>query len=443
MMIICKFGGSSLSEAAQFKKVRAIMESDPQRKVIVCSAAGKRNRKDNKITDLLYLCYAHLQYGVDFEPLFEQITGRFNEIIDQLQLDLDLSEDLDRLKEKMKKGISRDELVSRGEWFTSRIMAAYLGWPFVDASRIIRFRYDGQLDPEMTMELIRAEAGGLDHFVVPGFYGQLPNGQIRVMSRGGSDITGSLIAAALQASLYENWTDVSGILMADPRIIDHPARIDRITYSELRELSYMGANVLHEDAIYPVRSRNIPVVIRNTNEPENPGTQIVDHVDPQMEDRTRFVTGISGKKNFTVITMYRHNASNEVGLLKKALEVMEKYNISVEHVPSGIDNFSIVVSSDAVSDCLYEVAAQLKQVCGCDDIKVVEHLSLIAVVGRNMALQCGISGQLFATLGASQINIRMIAQGSDEINIIVGVENDDFDRAIRVLYEAFAPKKEN
>ncbi|MFQ8583561.1 MAG: ACT domain-containing protein [Holdemania massiliensis] len=228
--------------------------------------------------------------------------------------------------------------------------------------------------------------------------------------------------------------------MADPRIIEHPVQIERITYSEPRIILY-GANVLHEDAIYPVKDANIPIVIRNTNQPENPGTQIVDHVDPQQEDRSRFVTGIAGKKDFTVITMYRHNASNEVGLLKRALEVLEKYRISVEHVPSGIDNFSIVVSSAAVADSLYEIAAQLKQVCECDDIKVVSNLSLIAVVGRNMALQCGISGQLFQTLGAHQINIRMIAQGSDEINIIVGVENEDFDRAIQVLYAAFAPKR--
>ena len=440
-MIVCKFGGSSLCEASQFRKVKSIMTSDENRKVIVCSAAGKRNKKDNKITDLLYLCYAHLQYGVDFEPLFELIASRFRSIVEELQVDLDLDQPLNELKEKMRSGISQDELVSRGEWLTSRIMAAYLQWPFVDAGKIIRFSYDGQLDQKQTLDLIREQTERVDHFVVPGFYGQLPNGQIRLMSRGGSDITGSLIAAALQADLYENWTDVSGILMADPRIIDHPAQIEKITYSELRELSYMGANVLHEDAIYPVKSRNIPVQIRNTNEPDNPGTQIVDHVDPEQEDKTRFVTGISGKKHFTVITMYRHNASNEVGLLKKALEIMEKYRISVEHVPSGIDNFSIVVSSEAVRDCLYEIVAQLKQVCQCDDIKVIEHLSLIAVVGRNMALQCGISGQLFSTLGAAGINIRMIAQGSDEINIIVGVEDGDFDHAIRVLYEAFSPDK--
>ena len=368
------------------------------------------------------------------------IRQRFCEIRDALGLSLDLEEPLAQLKEKMRQGISQDELVSRGEWLTSKLMAAYLDWPFVDAAEVIRFGYDGKIDHNVTRQLIRAQAQQTPRFVIPGFYGALPNGRIKVMARGGSDITGSLMASALSARLYENWTDVSGILMADPRIIDHPVQIERITYSELRELSYMGANVLHEDAIYPVKDANIPIVIRNTNQPDNPGTQIVDHVDPAQEDRSRFVTGIAGKKDFTVITMYRHNASNEVGLLKRALEVLEKYKISVEHVPSGIDNFSIVVSTAAIADSLYEIAAQLKQVCECDDIKVVNNLSLIAVVGRNMALQCGISGQLFQTLGAHQINIRMIAQGSDEINIIVGVENEDFSRAIQVLYAAFAPK---
>ena len=428
-MIVAKFGGSSLADASQFQKVKAIVEADPERQIIVCSAAGRRTKTDNKITDLLYLCHAHLQYSVSCEPLFDLIRQRFCEIRDALGLSLDLEEPLAQLKEKMRQGISQDELVSRGEWLTSKLMAAYLDWPFVDAAEVIRFGYDGKIDHNVTRQLIRAQAQQTPRFVIPGFYGALPNGRIKVMARGGSDITGSLMASALSARLYENWTDVSGILMADPRIIDHPVQIERITYSELRELSYMGANVLHEDAIYPVKDANIPIVIRNTNQPDNPGTQIVDHVDPAQEDRSRFVTG-----------MYRHNASNEVGLLKRALEVLEKYKISVEHVPSGIDNFSIVVSTAAIADSLYEIAAQLKQVCECDDIKVVNNLSLIAVVGRNMALQCGISGQLFQTLGAHQINIRMIAQGSDEINIIVGVENEDFSRAIQVLYAAFAPK---
>ena len=424
-MIVAKFGGSSLADARQFQKVKAIVEADPERQIVVCSAAGRRTKTDNKITDLLYLCHAHLQYSVSCEPLFDLIRQRFCEIRDALGLSLDLEEPLAQLKEKMRQGISQDELVSRGEWLTSKLMAAYLDWPFVDAAEVIRFGYDGKIDHNVTRQLIRAQAQQTPRFVIPGFYGALPNGRIKVMARGGSD---------------KNWTDVSGILMADPRIIDHPVQIERITYSELRELSYMGANVLHEDAIYPVKDANIPIVIRNTNQPDNPGTQIVDHVDPAQEDRSRFVTGIAGKKDFTVITMYRHNASNEVGLLKRALEVLEKYKISVEHVPSGIDNFSIVVSTAAIADSLYEIAAQLKQVCECDDIKVVNNLSLIAVVGRNMALQCGISGQLFQTLGAHQINIRMIAQGSDEINIIVGVENEDFSRAIQVLYAAFAPK---
>lgn len=435
-MIISKFGGSSVSCAKQFEKVKRIIQANPAREVVVTSAAGKRFSEDNKITDLLYLIFAHIQYSVSFEPLFEVIRQRFLEIKEELQLKVDIEAKLDDLHSELKKGISQDYLVSRGEYFTGMLLAEYLGYAFVDAKDVIRFHYSGQLDQEETRRALQMKYAQHPNMVICGFYGALPDGCIRIMSRGGSDITGSLVAQMLQAEVYENWTDVSGILMADPRIIDHPKWIDVITYSELRELSYMGANVLHEDAIYPVKEANIPILIKNTNRPEDPGTMIVDEVKGKVKSQK--ITGISGKRDFTVFTLYRHNSSNEVGFLKKALEVFEKYQISVEHVPSGIDNFSIVVSTQTVERCLYDIASELKQHCQTDSIKITGNISLIAIVGRDLAFQYGMSGRLFKTLGDHQINIRMIAQGSDEINIIVGVENEDFVKAIQVIYAEFS-----
>lgn len=434
-MIVAKFGGSSVASAEQFKKVKKIIEQNPNRQVVITSAIGKKDKSDNKITDLLYLVHAHIQYSVSFEMLYGIIYDKFIQVKKELNLNVDIESELENIHRQLKKGISEDYLVSRGEYLTGLLLADYLGYDFVDAKELICFSYSGAIDMEKTEESIQRILKQHPRVVVPGFYGAMPDGVIRVMSRGGSDITGSIMAKALNAEIYENWTDVSGILMADPRIIDHPKWIDVITYSELRELSYMGANVLHEDAIFPVKEVNIPILIKNTNAADDPGTMIVEKV--ENDDKSKLITGISGKQDYTVFTLYRHNSSNEIGILRKALEVFEKYQVCVEHVPTGIDNFSIVVATSAIERCLYEVAAELKQVCKTDSIKVTGNISLIAVVGRNMASQCGTSGRLFKTLGDNNINIRMIAQGSDEINIIVGIENEDFNRAIQVIYREF------
>lgn len=434
-MIVAKFGGSSVASAEQFKKVKKIIEQNPKRQVVITSAIGKKDKSDNKITDLLYLVHAHIQYSVSFEMLYGIIYDKFIQVKKELNLNVDIESELEKIHRQLKKGISEDYLVSRGEYLTGLLLADYLGYDFVDAKELISFSYSGAIDMEKTEEAIQRILKQHPRVVVPGFYGAMPDGVIRVMSRGGSDITGSIMAKALNAEIYENWTDVSGILMADPRIIDHPKWIDVITYSELRELSYMGANVLHEDAIFPVKEVNIPILIKNTNAPDDPGTMIVDKV--ENDDKSKLITGISGKQDYTVFTIYRHNSSNEIGILRKALEIFEKYQVCVEHVPTGIDNFSIVVATSAIERCLYEVAAELKQACKTDSIKVTGNISLIAVVGRNMASQCGTSGRLFKTLGDNNINIRMIAQGSDEINIIVGIENEDFNRAIQVIYREF------
>lgn len=434
-MKVCKFGGSSVANANQFRKVKAIVQSDPERKIVITSAAGKEQKSDNKMTDLLYLIHAHLEYSVSYESLFEMVSSKLIGIRDELGLSIQIEEKLDALKKELKKGISKDYLVSRGEYLTALLLADYLGYPFVDASEVMCFHYNGNIDMANTERALLAKMNEHPRMVIPGFYGCMPDGQIRVMTRGGSDITGSVAARIANADVYENWTDVSGILMADPRIIDHPKWIDVVTYAELRELSYMGANVLHEDAILPVKEVNIPIIIKNTNAPEDSGTMIVDVV--EHDEKKNLITGISGKTDFTSYTMYRQNSSSQVGILKSALEVFEKYQISVEHVPTGIDNFSIVVSSSAIERCKYEIASNLKIACQCDSLKIAENISLIAIVGRNMASQCGAGGRLFNTLGQHGINIRMISQGSDEISIFVGVENKDFKKAIRVIYDEF------
>lgn len=432
-MIVCKFGGSSLADGKQFAKVKAIVQKE-NRHVVVASAAGKRFKEDNKLTDLLYLVHAHLQYGVSYDELFSAIVERLCQIRDELDLKTDIETLLDGLKQELCKGISKDYLVSRGEYFTSLLLAEYLGYYFLDAKEAIVFNYNGTIDFKRSDELIKEAYAAHGSLVIPGFYGGIADGSIRLMKRGGSDITGSIVARALKAEVYENWTDVSGIMMVDPRICPNPKHIARITYAELRELSYMGATVLHEDAVYPVKDAGIPILIRNTNDPSFPGTLISSFF---TEQKSSLITGIAGKQNFTIITVYRHNASNEVGILKKALATFERFNISVEHVPTGIDNFSFVVSGKEVENCLYELAAELKAVCNADSMKIVDGISLIAIVGRNMANQPGVSGALFKTLGANDINIRMINQGSDEISIIVGIKDEDFEKTIKVLYETF------
>ena len=436
MLKVTKFGGSSMADAGQYRKVRSILEADPARKVVIVSAAGKRDKKDHKITDLLYLCFAHTQYGVDCSRIFDLIVERYLQIRDDLGLNLPLEQEFAALKERVdSKTITQDELVSRGEYFSAKLMAAYLDYDFVDAADWIRFELDGSVDRDASYALL---CGRKTHrgIVIPGFYGLMPDGHIRTFSRGGSDITGALAAAALDADVYENWTDVSGILMADPRIVENPQAIPEVTYDELRELSYSGAQVLHEGTIFPVREKNIPVNIRNTNAPEEPGTIIKESFDGD-HDPNRFITGITGKKNFSILSMSKRGMSNEVGVLRKMLTVLERHNISIDYAPNGIDNVSVVMPTEALEPHLYTIMAEIEQDVKPDTLFVHDQIAVVAAVGRKMAYRPGISGKIFAALGEAGINIRMINQGPDELNIIFGVDNKDFEAAIRVLYNSF------
>ena len=437
MLKVTKFGGSSMADAGQYKKIRDIILSDPQRRVVVVSAAGKRFSGDHKITDLLYLCHAHIKYGVDCSQIFTMIKDRYLEIRDQLGLKLDLESEFAALKDRLDhKAISADELVSRGEYFSAKLMAAYLKFQFVDAALWIQFKMDGTVDAPASYKALKRLVRG-NGVVIPGFYGVMPDGRIHTFSRGGSDITGALAAAALEADVYENWTDVSGILMADPRIVEDPLAIPEVTYDELRELSYSGAQVLHEDAIFPVREKNIPLNIRNTNEPEAPGTLIQETFD-NKEDDQRLITGITGKKDFSIVSMSKRGMGNEVGVLRSMLTVFERHGISVDFTPNGIDNVSVVVPTAAVEPSLYNILAEIQQEVKPDSLKVHDQIAVVAAVGRRMAYKPGISGRIFAALGKAGINIRMINQGPDELNIIFGVDNKDFESAIRVLYNSFA-----
>ena len=438
MLKVTKFGGSSMADAGQYRKVRDIILADPARKVVVVSAAGKRFKEDHKLTDLLYLCHAHTQYGVDCTPIFDMITSRYLQIRDELQLNLDLESEFAALKARLdKKRVTQDELVSRGEYFSAKLMAAYLGYNFVDAADWIKFNMDGTVNQELSYEAFRDAAAG-QGVVTPGFYGSMPGGHIKTFSRGGSDITGAYAAAALEADVYENWTDVSGILMADPRIVDDPMTIPQVTYDELRELSYSGAQVLHEGTIFPVREKGIPVNIRNTNAPDHPGTIIQESFEESELVEDRFITGISGKKDFSIVHLSKRGLSNEVGLLRRILTIYERHNVSVVYVPNGIDSVSVVVETDHIEPALYTILAEIQQEIQPDTLTVIDELAVVTAVGRHMANTPGISGKLFGALGKAGINIRFITQSPDELNIIFGVENKDFKESIRVLYNKFA-----
>lgn len=437
MIKVAKFGGSSVAGAEQFKKVRAIIEADPERRLVVSSAAGKRFGDDHKLTDLLYLCHAHLTYGVSCGEIMHTIEQRLVEIRDSLGLKYPVERELDELKARLNRDMSVDELVSRGEYFTSRLLAEYLGFAFVDAADCIFFGFDGQIDREKTDAAIAAAIMEHEKILIPGFYGRLPTGRIKVMTRGGSDITGALAAAAVNASVYENWTDVSGILMADPRIVENPSPIARITYAELRELAFMGATVLHEESIQPVKERGIALNIRNTNRPQDAGTMIVESIEEKEQSRERFITGIAGRRNFTILTVQKRNINISL-TLRQALEILDRYKAPVEHITLGLDSFALVASSAALGDGLYDVIADIQKTCRPDDVRVQDGIALVAAVGRKMTFRPGISGKIFQALGENGVNIRTIAQGADELSIIVGVENDKFETAIRVLYDGFA-----
>lgn len=438
MIKVVKFGGSSVANAAQFAKVKHIVESDSDRKFIITSACGKESKEDHKITDLLYLCQAHVRYGVSYDSILDLIKEKYYGIKRDLNLKVDLDREFENMEKLMHRNVSTDYLVSRGEYMTGLLLAEYLDADFVDAKDVMAFGFDGEIDMERTKELLLKHTKPGRKVVIPGFYGALPNGVIKVMSRGGSDISGSVIANVIDADVYENWTDVSGFLVADPKIVDHPLRIPRITYNELREMSYMGANVLHDDAVFPVSSKNIPINVRNTNEPDNPGTMIMnDCSEYDAVETPNYVTGIAGRKDFTIITLIKNHCSTEVGYLRKVLSVFEEFRVSVESVPTTVDTTSVIVQSEHVSECIYEIVARLREVIRPDDIRIDEHLALIAIVGRAMKHSPGISGRLLSEFGRNQINIRAINQSGDEMSIIVGVDNRDFEKAVRAIYTKF------
>lgn len=438
MLKVVKFGGSSLASAEQFARVKAIVEADPSRKVVVVSAPGKRFKEDTKVTDLLYICHAHIKYNASFKDVFEEIALRYREIAAGCGLKQDLEEEFENVRESMTKAASVDAIVSRGEYLNAKLMAEYLGYTFIDSKDWLCFNYDGRVDFDRSYAALRELFMGAKKVVLPGFYGAMPDGEIKTFSRGGSDVTGAIAAAALDADAYENWTDVSGILMADPRIVENPRPIEQVTFGELRELSYMGADVLHEETVFPVRQKNIPLYIKNTNDPSAQGTLILEDFEQESEeDKKRFVTGITGRKHYSILTLSKARMNSEPGFIRHALKIVEKYGVTVEYITSSIDSFSIVVSTKQIEFCLHDMIDDLNEVLNPDRITADHGISLVAVVGRRMAWNVGVSGRLFATLGENNINIRMIEQGADEINIIIGVDDKDFKKTIRVLYNSF------
>ena len=434
MIKICKFGGSSVASAEQFRKVKAIIDADPDRKFVVVSAMGKRFAGDNKITDLLLLVNAHIKYHVDCTSLLQDIEARYVELAQELGLKYPISEKFEAFSANIKKH-SPEYIVSRGEWFTAQLLAEYLGLPFVDAADVMVFHHDGTVDMERTASRLREVVVRNGAFVLPGFYGATVDGAIRLFQRGGGDITGAIAARCINADLYENWTDVSGFLSADPRIVENPRSIRRITFDEMRELSYMGASVLQEEAIFPVREVNIPIQIKNTNRPQDAGTTIRETATEGQDEH--LITGIAGKRDFLAVHVKKAHMSNEVGIVSRALSIFERYGVSIEHIPTGVDSFGVVVQASDVKDKIYSIVADIRRELKPDDITMVDNLALISVVGRNMSKRSGTSGKIFGALGNAGINIRMITQSSEEISIILGVDSSDFERAIKVIYESF------
>ena len=432
MKKVVKFGGSSLASAGQFKKAARIVRADKTRIYVVPSAPGKRFSSDTKVTDMLYGCYGAAIREKDFTEQLEAIRARYQEIIDGLKLSMSLEDEFKTIRENFGKKIGRDYAASRGEYLNGKIMAAYLGFEFIDAAEVVRFDKEKVFDDETTNTLLAERLRNSSGAVIPGFYGAMEDGTIVTFSRGGSDITGSLVALAVQADLYENWTDVSGFLIADPRIVQNPKAIETITYKELRELAYMGASVLHEDAIFPVRKAGIPINIRNTN--EDKGTLIVEGTCRQPRYT---ITGIAGTDSFVSITIEKSMMNSEVGFCRKVLQVFEENEISIEHMPSGIDTMTIFVHKDIFEEKEQQVIAGIHKAVHPDHIELESDLALIAVVGRGMKATRGTAGRIFSSLAHAHINVKMIDQGSSELNIIIGVRHDDFKNAIRALYEIF------
>ena len=434
MKKVSKFGGSSLASAKQFKKVGDIIRADKSRRYVVPSAPGKRNDKDEKVTDMLYACYEAASEGRSYKKILEKIRGRYEEIIEGLDLNLNLDHEFAKLEENFLAGAGRDYAASRGEYLNGIVIANYLGYEFIDAAEVIFFDEQGNFEADLTDKELSERLSHVERAVVPGFYGSRPDGSIKTFSRGGSDVTGSIVAKAVHADLYENWTDVSGFLVADPRIVEDPEVIETITYRELRELSYMGASVLHEDAIFPVRKEGIPINIRNTNRPEDKGTLIVETT---CRKPRHTITGVAGKKGFCAINIEKAMMNTEVGFGRKVLSVFEKSGISFEHMPSGIDTMTIFVHQSEFEDHEQSVIAGIHRAVEPDVVELESDLALIAVVGRGMRSNRGTAGRVFSALAHARVNVKMIDQGSSEWNIIIGVKNDDFEKAIRAIYDIF------
>lgn len=434
MVKAVKFGGSSLSKAEQFEKVYNIIKSDEDRKFVVPSAPGKRFDDDIKVTDLLYKVYGQAKVNEDFSETLELIKERYYEIIKGLNLDLSLEDEFEKIAVDLKDDYDADYAASRGEYLNGIVLAKYLGYEFIDAAKVIKFDKDGNFLSEETNNILEETLSNVSNAVIPGFYGARPDGSIKTFSRGGSDITGAIIARAIKADVYENWTDVSGFMAADPRIVTDASVIDIITYKELRELSYMGASVLHETAIFPVRKEGIPVNIRNTNSPEDPGTMIVETT---CNVPAHTITGVAGKKGFAAVSVDKDMMNSEIGFGRKVLEVFEKNGLSFEHMPSGIDTMTIFVSMKDFLPKEQAVIAQLHQAVSPDSIELEANLSLIAVVGRGMKNSTGLACKVFKALADEKINIKMIDQGSSELNIIIGVKDKDFENAIKAIYNTF------
>ena len=434
MKKVVKFGGSSLASAEQFNKVKSIITADPHRRYVIPSAPGKRFSDDTKVTDMLYDCYDTAVNGKNFEEKLDKIHARYQEIIDGLHLNLSLDEEFEKIFEYFHNGAGVNYAASRGEYLNGIIMAHYLGFDFIDAAEVIFFDENGEFDSEKTNNILSMRLEKTEHAVIPGFYGAMPNGTIKTFSRGGSDITGSIVARAVKADLYENWTDVSGFLVTDPRIVENPEPIEIITYRELRELAYMGASVLHDEAIFPVRREGIPINIKNTNDPSAPGTLIVEST---CKKPKYTITGIAGKKGFASVNLEKDRMNTEIGFGRRVLSVFEENGLSFEHIPSGIDTMSVFVQQFDFEEKEQKILAGLHRNVDPDFLEIHSNIALIAVVGRGMKSTEGTAGKLFTALAKEDINIRMIDQGSSELNIIIGVNEKDFEKAIKAIYHAF------
>lgn len=433
-MKVAKFGGSSLANSVQVQKVLDIIRADPERRYVVPSAPGKRHPDDDKVTDLLLHCHELASQGESIDEVFQYIRNRYQQIMDGLGLSIQMDDVFVDVYNRINRGAGRDYCASRGEYLSGIILSHALGFDFLDAADVIFFNARGAFDSDRTQEVLSAALKEHPYAVIPGFYGAYPDGRIKTFSRGGSDVTGAVVARAAAADEYENWTDVSGFMMADPHIVSHARCIDMLSYRELRELSYMGAQVLHEDSIFPVRQAGIPIHIRNTNRPDDPGTLIVNQVDKRRE---QVITGVAGRKDFTLIMIEKSMMNNELGFGRRVLSVLEGYGVSFEHMPSGIDSLSVVTQSNGVRGRISEILADIRESVDPDHIEVLEHISLIATVGQGMVRSPGTAARLFKGLADNHINVCMIDQGSSEMNIIVGVEDADFEKAVRAIYDSF------